>query len=279
MKIDAVTNTYKDNNEDSYGMTKNSFWVIDGASSLSKQNYTDASNDVVWIVNWWTNYLTNNLEQLNKSIQVILQEGIELLNNEFEKFTDIRDLSKLDRVSSAIAITRINGDVLECYVLGDVEILIKKNTNEVNVLTDESINVLDNQVMEIMARNKNRKNEIRFKGFTEEELRLLRKNRNTMNTENGYAILEHDKNAIDKGIYNELPIKIVSDILMVSDGFSTIYNRYHKCCQEEAVDYCKNKGLKNVLNEIRDIENRDSQMIKYKRLKCHDDATSILVEM
>ncbi len=279
MKIDAVTNTYKDNNEDSYGMTKNSFWVIDGASSLSKQNYTDASNDVVWIVNWWTNYLTNNLEQLNKSIQVILQEGIELLNNEFEKFTDIRDLSKLDRVSSAIAITRINGDVLECYVLGDVEILIKKNTNEVNVLTDESINVLDNQVMEIMARNKNRKNEIRFKGFTEEELRLLRKNRNTMNTENGYAILEHDKNAIDKGIYNELPIKIVSDILMVSDGFSTIYNRYHKCFRKEAVDYCKNKGLKNVLNEIRDIENSDSQMIKYKRLKCHDDATSILVEM
>lgn len=279
MKVDGISNTYKANNEDSYGMTEYGFWVMDGASALKQNNYSDEGNDVVWIVQWWEHYLKRNLDKLDKSLQTILEEGIDSLNVEFSKFVDIATLSKLDKVSSAIALVRINGDVVECFILGDVEILIQKKSGSMSILTDESIDHLDRQVMALMASNSNRENEIEFSGFTHEELQLLRQNRMTMNIHNGYAILEHDKHAITRGIYKEYAKAVIADILIVSDGYSSIYNKYHQCKKEDVIVFCKNRGIRKVLDIIRDIESQDAQMIRYKRLKCHDDATAILIEI
>ena len=55
MKLDYFTNTYKQWNEDTYGMTKHAAFVIDGASALLKNNFTPLENDVVWFVQWWKN--------------------------------------------------------------------------------------------------------------------------------------------------------------------------------------------------------------------------------
>lgn len=278
MKIDWITDTYKSENEDSYGMTLHGFWVMDGASALIKNNYTDEHNDVVWIVKWWNSYLESALDQLNKSLQTILNEGIDKLNADFSKYVDVEELSKLERVSSAIAIVRINGDIVECFVLGDVEILIQNISGKVNVLTDETIIQLDNEVMTLMGNNPNRENKIEYNGYTQGELDLLRNNRMTMNTETGYAILEHDKSAIKRGIFRDYPIINIDDILIVSDGYSKIYNTYYQCEQKEIISLCKKMGIRKILEMIRDIESQDGKMQKYKRLRCHDDATAVLIE-
>ncbi|GAA0181402.1 hypothetical protein SH2C18_39390 [Clostridium sediminicola] len=276
MKIDHITNTFKENNEDGYGITKHSFWVIDGASSLNKNNYTDEGNDVVWMVNWWNKYLNETIEQLDRTIIDILETGVIKLNEDYSKFVDIESLSKLDRASAGISIARINKETLECFVLGDVEINLKTKSGDIKHLSDGKIKCLDKEVISLMLNNPNREKELVFKGFTKNELKLLRNNRMKMNTKDGYYILEHEKESIKKGIYKEFKLKDIDEVLLMSDGYAQLYNNYRL---SELFIECKTRGVKNLLEELRSLEKNDKAMRSRKRLKLHDDCTAIYFDV
>lgn len=276
-KIDHVTGTYKIHNEDIYGICDNCYWILDGALSLNKSKYTDGYSDVVWMVQWWHNYLEKKVTQYQKSLITILEEGIEQLNQEFSRFVSIEALSKLDRASAGIALVRVNHEVLECFVLGDVEINIHKKNKEIITLVDSKIEQLDNKVMTMIYNNTRREQEIVLNDYTQEELDLLRKHREKMNTLEGYYVLEHDVNAIKKGIYKEFLLEDVKEILIMSDGFSAIYNKYGAFSLQQLFEKCESDGLSSVLNNIRRIETDDPKQKKHKRLRLHDDATAIYV--
>lgn len=274
MKIDYITNTVKKYNEDGYGITQNSLWVIDGASALNDNNYTEEENDVFYIVNWWNKYLKENIDKADKTIIEIVESGVDKLNDKFSEFVEIESLSKLDRVSLGIAITRINEDILECFVLGDVEINIRSKTKDLYHLTDTSIKLLDNEVMKLMTSDENRQDKLIFKGFTKEEWLLLQKNRNKMNTEDGYYILEHEREAIKNGILEKYNIEEIEDVLLMTDGYAQMYNTYDL---KEVFEQSKEKGLKKLVEELREKEEIDNEMKSYVRLKQHDDVTAILI--
>jgi hypothetical protein len=276
--IDSITDTYKLHNEDIYGETDHSFWILDGALSLNKRKFTDGFSDVVWMVKWWQAYLKKHLDQFEKTIITILEEGMIQLNNEFSRFANINELSKLDRASAGIAIVRINKGNLESFVLGDVEINIKTD-KELVTLVDEKVEALDNKVMEMIYNNPNREQEFAFNDYTKEELEVLREHRLKMNSEGGYYILEHDVRAIKNGIYHECQLEEVKEILMMSDGFSSIYNKYNQLSMKELLIKSKNDGVKSVLEMIRNIEGNDPQIKKYKRLRKHDDATAAYISL
>ncbi len=276
--IDSITNTYKMHNEDIYGNTENAYWVMDGALSLNKSNFTDGFNDVVWMVKWWQSYLKKHLDQLEKSIKTILEEGVSQLNKEFSKFVNIEELNKLDRASAGIAIVRVNNEKLESFVLGDVEINLKTE-KEIIKLVDGRVEALDNKVIDMIFNNPNRENECAFQGYTGEELELLRENRAKMNSEDGYYILEHDVNAIQNGIFKEHRLDQVKEILMMSDGFSSICNKYKQLSVEELLAKGKNDGMKSILEMIRKIEESDPKIETYRRLRRHDDATAVYINL
>ncbi|GAU79670.1 protein phosphatase 2C domain-containing protein [Fusibacter sp. 3D3] len=279
MKIETITNSYKDNNEDIHGKTEHAFWIIDGALPLSKAKFTKESSDVIWMVHWWHRYLSNHLEQFNKSIVTILEEGMVLLNTEFSQYADISNLSKLDRASATIAIVRINSGFVESYVLGDSEINIRTQEGKIKTIIDEKIEALDQEVIDMIFNNKERKNCIAFNGYTDEELKVLRQNRMKMNSKEGYYILEHDIEGIKHGIYSEIELSKIQDILMMSDGYSAIYSKYKKMTLTQLMDSCKSEGLEAVLNQIRSIEDNDVDFTAYKRLRVHDDATAIYIDL
>jgi hypothetical protein len=274
--IDSITDTYKLYNEDVYGETQHAYWILDGALSLNKSKFTDGFSDVVWMVQWWQTYLREHLDQFDKTIITILEEGMGQLNYEFSKFVDINELTKLDKASAGIAIVRINKEIVESFVLGDVEINIKTD-KKIVTLVDDKIEKLDNKVIEMIYNNPNRDQEIAFNDYTKEELEVLREHRLKMNAKGGYYILEHDVRAIEKGIYQEHQLEEVKEILMMSDGFSSIDNKYNKLSREELFIKCKNEGMKSVLEMIRDIEKSDPTIKIYKRLRRHDDATAIYI--
>ena len=138
MKIEFYTDTVKKSNEDIYGITRNGAFVLDGASALTDKNYTPSGNDVNWMVNWWKEYLEENLDNTLYSIQEILEEGIDRFNKEYGKFVDLSTLKPYEQLSAGIAIVRKNGEFLEAYVLGDVEITIEDKDREFMVITDSS---------------------------------------------------------------------------------------------------------------------------------------------
>jgi len=279
MKFKTITDTYKTHNEDIYGVSKHGFWVIDGALPLSHAHHTDSYSDVVWMVNWWQNYLTKSLDQMDKSIVEIMEEGVDLVNSDYNQFFEVEKLSKLDCASASIAIVRIRENKLENFVLGDVEINLHHTDGKIITLVDKKMEDMDSEVINMIYNSERRIEDIVFNGYTADELKVLRENRMKMNSEGGYYVLEHDKTAIKHGIYEVFSIAEVKDVLIMSDGFSSIYNKYHWINQNQLFELCKSEGLETVLRKIRDLEDNDKDFNTYKRLRLHDDASAIHIEL
>ena len=275
MKIEYYTHSIKNENEDVYGVTNCGAYVMDGASALTESNFTPDGNDVVWMVRWWQDYLTEYLDEMDRSLQDIFEKGINIFNKTFSQYRPIEHLSKLEQVSSGLAVIRWGERFLECFVLGDVEISLKCKDGTLEILTDDRNKLLDVQVIELMNKNKERAKSCVFKDFTEEEWSLLKKNRMKMNTDEGYYILSHDVVAISKGIYKVYPLEALQSCLLSTDGISPL-DRYY--ARDILMNEIKQRGVKAMIDELRDIENDDSEMIAIKRLKKHDDATAVFLE-
>ena len=275
MKIEFYTDTVKKSNEDIYGITRIGAFVIDGASALTDKNYTPSGNDVNWMVHLWKDYLEENLDNTLYSIQEILEEGIDRFNKEYGKFVDLSTLKPYEQLSAGISIVRKNGEFLEAYVLGDVEITIEDKDREFIVITDSSIESLDGEVKQIMGRNKKRKDQIVFKEFTQEELDILILNRSKMNEPGGYFILSHNKEAVDMGIYKTIPVESIERCLLATDGLVPLSYRYSK---KSLLDRIREKGAKELIKELRNLEEADRDKRNIGRLKTHDDATLIYLD-
>lgn len=275
MITEAYTHSIKAANEDIYGITHYAAFVMDGASALTNNNFTPAENDVVWMVKWWERYLIANLDELERPLEDIIEKGIIAFNEAFAIYKPVEQLSKLEQVSSSLAIIRIHPMHFECYVLGDVEISLKRKDGVLEILTDERIKYLDAQVIELMAQNSEREKFCVFKDFTEEEWSLLKKNRMKMNTEEGYYILSHDVTAVFKGIHKVYPREILESCLISSDGLSPLDRFYQRSA---LMDEIKNMGIHALVDKLRAIENDDKEKAVLKRLKTHDDATAIFME-
>ena len=274
---DWITNTYKQHNEDACGLTENAAWVMDGALPLNKTQVTSAPNDVVWMVDWWTHYLNRSLSNIDDSIHSILTSGIHAINRDFSRFADPKSLSKLDRASAGIGIVRSNDMDLECYVLGDIEIVLRLKNGNHKVITDTKIEALDSEVIKMIASTPDRSSQIVFNGYTQAELDKLQRNRMSMNTKTGYAILEHDISAVPRGIYYTFPKSEVYAILIMSDGYSALYNKFDHCSLEGLFDAVDTLGVDGLIPTLRQIEQNGFDT--HKRLRKHDDATAVYLQL
>lgn len=275
MRIEFHSDTAKKNNEDIYGLTRRSAYVIDGASALTSRSFTPGGNDVTWMVQWWKRFLDDNLDNTTRTIQEILKIGIMDFNRDFGRFADIDSLEAHEQLSAGIGIVRKHGDVFEAYVLGDVEISLESKRGECLVVTDSSIKDLDSQVVDLMRRNHQREGQEVFKGFTGQELDLLIRNRSRMNTPGGYFILGHSLDAVDMGIYKEFRVGDIEKCLLATDGIVPLSLRYSRKSLLESIG---KKGVREMIKELRGIEKSDSDRSRMGRLKVHDDATLVYLD-
>lgn len=273
-KIKAISHTIKSHNEDAFGHAGSTAWVMDGALPLNNTHVTDGPSDVVWYVDWWNKYLKNALNNPNREIHDILEDGIKALNHDFSKFVPLDKLDKLDRASSALGLVRFRDNALECYVLGDVEIAVQMKNSDIYLVTDESIKEMDKEVIDLIASTPNR--QVVYKGYTEVELKKLQSNRMKMNSDRGYAILEHDVSAVERGIFKRFKAEDVKGAMIMSDGFSALYNNYGRYSLNGLYEAVEQKEMINIIDELRDIEKADIQMLN--RLRKHDDATVVFMD-
>ena len=265
------TDSTKAFNEDSFGTTKTAAFVLDGASSLVEPADPHIQNPVHHFVTWWTDYLTEALDDESCSIRGIIETGIHAYR---VAFPDAKKHAPLEAVSSTLAIVRQEQDVLHAYVLGDAEVIIANKNGNIVSVTDPAIQKNDAEVLSLMAQNPNRENEIVYKGFTAEELRLLRKNRMTMNTESGYPILSYDPKAAYRAQEIRVPVASLEDALLLTDG---LYPLYSHSTKETLIALARTDGPDALIKAVRRLESKDQKKEAVKRLKIHDDATALYV--
>ena len=68
-------------NEDIIGVNPFGAWVLDGATGLNNKNLVSKKSDANWYVNWWNNYLHQNISK-KSTLKEIMMDGIEKIKNE-----------------------------------------------------------------------------------------------------------------------------------------------------------------------------------------------------
>jgi serine/threonine protein phosphatase PrpC len=264
-------------NEDVANINKYGAWILDGATGLNGKNLIDKDSDAKWYVRQWDEYVNKNFHKTDINLKRIVKEGINVIKDKYYKKVKDKNIKALDLPSSSIVLTRWIEDYLEYFILGDCTLIIENN-NKLNVIKDDSVTKLDNKVFEAMD-NIMKKEDKTFLEARKEVNDLIIENRLLKNTNEGYWILGFDTEAADRALYGKIRLNKDMKVLIASDGFSAITDRYNYIDIENLIYETQNKGLDSICKKLREIEEEDSSGDKYPRFKKNDDASAIYVEL
>lgn len=262
-------------NEDIVYVTDSYGWVIDGATGLNKKNFTGCSSDAYWFVNEWNNYLKDNILDNDTSIQEVVFKGIDYISNKFYQIAT-KNIDKIDFPSASIAVIRINNAKVEYFLLGDCTLVVENKNGKSLIIKQNLLDKLDTkakiEMSELMV-NKG----VNFMEARQKINSLLIKHRLLKNTPDGYWTLEFDKNAVKNCLCGCLDFEKCQKILLMSDGFSAIFDNYNYVDENNIISLVEKHGLKKICKIIRFIEEEDADILKFPRFKKSDDASAVIL--
>lgn len=274
---EIINKSIKKVNEDITYADEDMAWVLDGATGLIEKNLTSSESDARWFVNEWDKYLKDNLKDKCRTIREIVLEGIGIIRERFYKECGLDYIEEIKRPSASISIVRKNGEIIEYFMLGDCTLLIKDIYNNVSKIKDKSLEKFDNRAISemIKVRDENNISWIEARKIIKP---ILIENRLLKNTQDGYWILEFDKEAVNHCIEGRLVANEIKNLALMSDGFSAIIDTYKYCNEDELIERLIKLGVENTYELIREIEEEDKDILKYYRLKKGDDSSIVFIK-
>ncbi|CBH20520.1 conserved protein of unknown function [Acetoanaerobium sticklandii] len=276
---DSISKSLKKYNEDISYIGDSWAWVIDGATGLSGRNLLKDKTDASWFVYQWNEYLISNIKNYNFDLSTIIKLGIESIYDKYrflvKKEEDLL-ISPIDFPSATIALIRWNSNHIEYFLLGDCEILIQNGQTNLVHISDEALKPFDDKVIDLMT------NEKIINGLTHDEARdkatsMLVEHRLMKNKPKGYWSLEFDDIAVDMAKKGKICLDQEAKCLLMSDGFSILFQKYLKVDKYKIINFVEKNGLVGCYNLLRDIESNDSECIRYPRLKKSDDSSAVFI--
>ncbi len=281
-------------NEDIFGysLKYGLFWVIDGATGLTDNaliSLDEYGSDAQWFSHFTNQTILKLIENkppnnnLNKEeyIKNLLTQTVEILNEEFLKIKNCTPIDKYEEPCASISIIFApeNDNNICCASLGDCPIIIQNKDLKIQSLTGcEKLEELD----KISSKHAlpYLKKGINFTKMRQKIRKILFKHRNMMNSDKGYWILSLEKKAIEHIKFYNFKKQQIKDILIMSDGFYAIVDKYKKYSNNGLIDASITHGLQQIYKEIREIEcSIDANGTKYPRLKQSDDVTAMLISI
>lgn len=262
-------------NEDAAGINEYGAWLLDGATGLSGTVLTNEKSDARWYTQRWDNYLAYSLKE-NLSLMEIIANGISYISAEFDKAIKYKPCSKLDYPSSSVTVLKWHERYIEYFSLGDSPMIIQIK-DDFKEITDKKVLALDKKVFDAMniVIQKNNISAWKAKSII---MPMIKEHRMLYNTEGGYWILGFDKRAVSKASQGIIEVTEPTKILMASDGFSALVDKYHAIDKKDFISQVEEKGLYMLYDYLRTIENEDDCGIRYPRYKKSDDASAIFFE-
>ncbi len=275
--IIAYTNTLAPFNEDSCYATENFMFVVDGATGLYKTNYTPFTSDAVWLSQYISNYLKEELSNIDKSLGEIVSDAVKSSVNAFESYYS--EQKEVGYPSATGSIVRINENKLEYLVIGDSPILIEDKNGTVTELFEPQLRKLDKSVIADMVEHAGTKG-LHINESIEFVREKLRHNRGLANTPEGYHSISKDISVGEKALTGEFLIKDIKTVAILSDGFAQHFELLK--CSENATDFMsqlKSKSINELYSEITASQNSDPHFNQYPRIKHSDDASIVVGQL
>lgn len=265
------------NNEDICGHTGNSVWIFDGATGLSQDQLVapQGKTDPRWLVETAHDSLKQHagrISDLHHLYAAVLGD----CEDAFEAQKKRAPNAPYELPMAASLILHYNGTTVTCGALSDCSMIIE---------TEKGLQVMSpcSAHAQIDTTTKVKMIEAIESGLSPEDARAhliphLQENRKLANCDGGYDVFAPTRGLEDKIRIEVFSPAINGHALMMTDGFYALVENYDAYTDQSLIEAVKSKGLRKLLEELRQIEEDDKGILKFPRFKKSDDATAILLK-
>ena len=270
----------KKQNDDAYGVATHDAWVIDGATDLHDKPLTGAASDASWLAQRANAVFHAILAQSQAEHGIDLRKTIsEAIAEEISPDFNLINLGRpfehwQSPIASLLLVTEqtfgLNGvDLGDCrafaidadgveHVVGGPGDAGDAESKLAAQQTDADKPLLDRQ----------------------HTISILRANRAAMNRAGGtHWTFGIDPTCADHARTWSLHLKRPAHVLLMTDGFAALTDRYAEYDAGGLVRAALDKGLQELGRELRAIEAADAGGTKHPRFKASDDATALLLRL
>jgi serine/threonine protein phosphatase PrpC len=263
-------------NEDLYGATDHSVWVMDGATGIADRRVLPGPSDARWLVDAVDATLRREIDR-ERALADVLRDVERDARAAFARDALRPDAPAMDMPCACLALLRVAGDRLELANIGDCRILHRHLDGSTSCFGSSKLSALDEAARQEVIRLQ--KTGLRHDEVWPLVLPLIRRNRGSMNDPEGYWILDLSARWIPHVERASRPAMPEETLLIVSDGFWRLVDSYGRYDAPSLFAAAVGEGLPSLVAELRAIEAADEECLRHPRLKARDDATAVLVQV
>lgn len=258
-------------NDDTLGFQQKFAWVIDGATDLSDTPLTRTASDASWIAQVANTSLS---AWTYGDLREAVRTASETAASAFSYLTRGQNVERWQLpTASLLMLTENESGVIDGIDLGDCRVFAL-DANGVQVAGGHG--GVDDEVKFAAAQPDPGKPLLKRQVAIE----ALRRARSSMNQEGGrHWSFSLQPTCADHARAWTLTLKRPAHLLLMTDGFSALTDRYRIYEPAALVKAAIASGLQDLGRELRAYEQADSTGARHPRFKTSDDATAILLRL
>lgn len=266
-------------NDDALGARGAYAWVIDGATDLHNEAVMGQASDAAWIAHTLNTSLHEQVHAGDDDAATRLRDSLHYAAALARRDWDANigeDAVRWKLPTASALIVADESGVLHGVDLGDCRCFAADAAGAVHSLGGPQNAAADEQRAAAQAgRAADPAALLRDAGTLER----LRAKRALHNTPDGYWVFGLQPECAEQARYWRLRLERPAHVLLCTDGFSALVDRYHAYDAAGLVRAALANGLQELGRELRAIEAADAAGAKHPRFKPSDDATALLLRL
>lgn len=260
----------KKQNDDALGFANGRGWVFDGATDLHETSLSGWPSDAAWIAHFANGFLHGARGDLRACVRGTSAAAAA----EFARLSAGRAFEKWQAPISSLLMLEETGEGVRGVDLGDSRVFALDAGGGMHV-TGGPQEAADNEAA-LAAKQTDADKPLLRRTST---IQMLRRMRAELNREGASWTFGIDPACADHVREWAFVLKRPAHVLLMTDGFSALADRYRAYDAAGLVRAVLERGLHELGRELRAIETEDSGGAKHPRFKASDDATALLLRL
>jgi hypothetical protein len=259
-------------NDDALGFQRNAAWVIDGATDYTDKPVTKTASDASWIAQTASTSLSS---WTYGDLREAVRNASETAANAFSYLTRGQEIERWQLpVCSLLMLTENARGAIEGIDLGDCRVFALGADGALQVAGGAAGGVDDEVKFAAAAPDAGKPLLQRTAAIAR-----MRELRAAMNHEGAQWTFGLQPACADHARTWTLALKRPAHLLLMTDGFSALADRYRIYEPAALVKAAMGVGLQELGRELRAVEAADAHGARHPRFKTSDDATALLLRL
>jgi len=259
-------------NDDACGFARDRAWVIDGATDLHDAPLTGAASDAGWIAHFANAYF-HGAE--GGDLIMALRGASAAAAESFRSIAQARAIEGWRSPMASVLMIEARDGAVSGADLGDCRVFALDADDETHLVGGPG-DAGDNE-SKLASQQTDAAKPLLQRTQT---IARLRRGRARLNQPGApHWAFGLDPACADHARTWTIPLKRGARLLLMTDGFAALTDRYDAYGPGDLVQAALSRGLQELGRELRQIEAADASGAKHPRFKASDDATALLMRL